>query len=265
MTYALRWLLVTLILTGNIEAAAADEGRSLTGAYTEFQPLTYTDDRGQPAGTHLEKANQLARQAGYDIQWQSLPIDRIFLYLREGNIDVWLGSSEVPVLAEWTREPAFTLRPIHLNAYYTEDTPAIDDLADLKGESLILIRGYTYRDRLKPVTEAPRTRVGTAPDHEAGLRMLKAQRGDYLLDFEAPVEAALESEPLPDINKHVLMQWDTSLVFSKRTNHLDRIIQDFEAAWHPRTSPESPKRASDERSRSPEADGSLHGSTTGPD
>ncbi|WP_424955214.1 hypothetical protein [Halospina denitrificans] len=134
-------------------------------------------------------------------------------------------------MSDWTREPDFTFQPIRLNAYYTDNTAAIENLEDLKGKSLILIRGYTYLNHLTPITEAAQTRVGKAPDHEAGVRMLKAQRGDYLLDFENPVENALMSEPLPGINKHLLMQWDTSLVFSKHTEHLDRIIRDFEAAW----------------------------------
>lgn len=232
MKQAFQWVLIALILIISAQAQAESSTPTLKGAYIEFPPLSYTNDSGQPAGSYIDRVNELADEAGYGIQWQSLPIDRIYLYLKEGEIDVWLGSSKVPALAEWTREPDFTFPPIRLNAYYTDGTPPIEEQADLKGESLILIRGYTYLDRLTPVTEVPQTHIGKAPDHEAGLRMLKAQRGDYLLDFRNPVENALEHEPVPGINAHQLMQWDTSLVFSKHTDSLERIIRDFEAAWN---------------------------------
>lgn len=276
MKHRVQWWLLALILLQALHAPAAPDRQQLEGAYIEFPPLSYTDDNGEPAGTYIEKVNRLSREAGYDIRWRSLPIDRIYLYLRQGDIDFWLGSSGVPALKASTREPDFTFQPIRLNAYYTDNTDGIEDLEDLKGESVILIRGYTYLDRLSPVTQAERTRVDKAPDHKAALRMLRAERADYLLDFQSPVESALEKESIPGINKHLLMEWNTSLVFSKHTEHLDRIIRDFEAAWQaigdrlrssarPMTTEESQKRASDARSKSPEEGGSLHGSTTGPD
>jgi polar amino acid transport system substrate-binding protein len=229
--YAVQWLLLALILLSSIQVPAEDQEQPLKGAYIEFPPLSYTDESGQPSGSYIERVDQLAEKAGYDIQWQGLPIDRIYLYLKEGEIDVWLGSSEVPALSDWTREPDFTFPPIRLNAYHTDDTEAIDKLEDLEGESLILIRGYTYLNRLAPITEAPETRVGKAPDHEASLRMLKAGRGDYLLGFEAPVANALQNEPLPQLKQHLLTQWNTSLVFSLHASDLDRVIRDFESAW----------------------------------
>ena len=271
----LQCILMALMLIIGTQAAAETPTPTLKGAYIEFPPLSYTNDSGKPAGSYIKRVNELAERAGYRIRWQSLPIDRIYLYLREGDIDFWLGSSGVPELADWTREPDFTFPPIRLKAYFTDDTPAIAGKDDLRGESLILIRGYTYLDRLAPVTDAPRTGVGKAPDHKAGLRMLKARRGDYLLDFQKPVENALEKEPLPAINEHLLMQWDTGLVFSRQTDNLDRIIRDFEAAWRardddwtstvtPETSQESPTQASGAHSRSPGGGDTPRGSTTGP-
>lgn len=225
------WCLLILLLLNAVQTPAETDNRQLDAAYIEFPPLSYTDEDGEPSGSYIRKVNELADHAGYTIRWQSLPIDRIYLYLEEGRIDVWLGSSDVPALSEWTHEPDFTFPPIALNAYYIKGTPRIENMDDLKGESLILIRGYTYLDQLSPITDHPDTRVGKAPGHESALRMLKVGRGDYLVNFANPVRTALQNEPLPGLRQTQLMEWDTSLVFSKHTEGLERIIRDFERAW----------------------------------
>ncbi|XOZ32620.1 substrate-binding periplasmic protein [Halomonadaceae bacterium KBTZ08] len=213
--------------------AEAGEGKSpvLKGAYIEFPPLSYTTNQGTPAGRHLNAANRLARAAGYEIEWRGLPIDRIYLYLREGRLDLWLGSKGVPTLAEWTLEPAFSLPPVHLNAYHMRGTQPVSDITDLKGKHLILIRGYTYRERLEPATQAETTQVDHASTHRAGLRMLKAGRGDYLLDFEAPVTQTLQEVSVPGITPSPLTQWGTTLVFSRKTRAVRAIVRDFEQTW----------------------------------
>ncbi|PAU81959.1 hypothetical protein CK501_02075 [Halovibrio salipaludis] len=222
-------VLTMLVLT----PASADNGQRpvLQGAYIEFPPLTYTGGQGRPAGPYMKAANRLAHEAGYRIEWRSLPIDRIYLYLREGKLDLWLGSQGVPALSEWTREPDFSFRDIRLHAYHLEETGPVSDITDLKGSHLIRIRGYTYMNQLDPVMEAEKTRVDQASTHLAGLRMLKAGRGDYLLDFEAPVTEALEELPFPEIAHSPLTSWGTTLVFSRKTEDVERIIRDFEGAW----------------------------------
>jgi len=216
-----------------IAPAWGEEGRRtvLKGAYIEFPPLTYTDGQGKPAGPYMEATNRLAREAGYRIEWRSLPIDRIYLYLREGKLDLWLGSQGVPALSKWTLEPDFSFRDIRLHAYHLEETGPVSDVTDLKGSHLIQIRGYTYMNQLDPATEAEATQVDQASTHRAALRMLKAERGDYLLDFEAPVTQTLEKLSFPEITHSPITSWGTTLVFSRKTEDARRIIRDFEGAW----------------------------------
>lgn len=202
----------------------------LKGAYIEFPPLSYTDDQGNPAGSYLDYADQIASRAGYDIEWRSLPIDRIYLYLREGRVDVWMGSEGVPALSEWTLEPDFTFPPIRLHAYHLEETEPVSGMEELRGQDLILIRGYTYLNRLDPVTEAEETKVGQASTHISALRMLEAGRGDYLLDFEAPVTEALETRPIPNITHSPVTTWKTTMVFSRRASGVETLVSDFEKA-----------------------------------
>ena len=88
--------------------------------------------------------------------------------------------------------PAAAAPRDRLNLYYPAHQPAPRVPQDLAGRRLILISGYSY---WKPVTDFIQDpnlhlrlyRTGT---HHAALRMLELGRGDYLLDYQAPVEAA---------------------------------------------------------------------------
>lgn len=229
----LRILLVGIVCQAAlITPAWADETQKpiLKGAYTEFPPLTYTDSQGQPAGAYLDYASRLASRAGYDIEWRSLPIDRIYLYLKEGRLDLWLGSKGVPAISAWTQEPDFSLRPIRLNAYHLEETEPVDGVSDLHGEELIIIRGYTYLDHLDQWLATNDPRIGQASTHRAALRMLEAGRGDYLLDFKAPVADALETLTIPNLTHSPITSWGTTLVFSARIPNTESLIRDFEQA-----------------------------------
>lgn len=217
------------VLTAQVWAGETQQ-RTLRGAYIEFPPLSYTDKKGNPAGSYLDYADEIASRAGYDVEWQSLPIDRIYLYLKEGRVDVWLGSQGVPAVSEWTLEPDFTFPPIRLHAYHLEETDPVAGMDELKGEELILIRGYTYLGRLAHLKEAEDTQVGQASTHIAALRMLGAGRGNYLLDFEAPVTEALETQPIPNITHSPITSWKTTLVFSARNQDVESLIRDFENA-----------------------------------
>ncbi len=230
----LRILLIVFIWHLALPGQAGDEDQPhpvLSGAYVEFPPLTYTDESGDPAGPYIRKASRIARAAGYRVKWQSLPIDRIYLYLREGKLDLWIGSKGVPVIADATLEPGFTFRPIRLNAYHLEGQEPVDGLLDLRGRHLILIRGYTYRNYLEPVIGSAETRVDTASDHGAALRMLRAGRGDYVLDFEAPVRNTLKKTPIDNLRKSPITTWPTTLVFSAQTARAQTLVEDFDKAY----------------------------------
>lgn len=104
---------------------------------------------------------------------------------------LWAGAAK-PELAADTLQARRVLGHVSLNLYYPAHHPAPRVPQDLAGRRLILISGYSY---WKPVTDFIQDpnlhlhlyRTGT---HHAALRMLELGRGDYLLDYQAPVEAA---------------------------------------------------------------------------
>lgn len=211
---------------------ALAEGRPvIRGAFIEFPPLAYTTDTGDVEGTFIDLSEEVADRAGYDITWQELPIERVYLYLKQGEIDMWLGSAGVPELAPYTRETDFHTGSIRLNAYSREGADRISTLDDLQGKSLILIRGYTYWRLLDPLKEDPQTRVTIAPSHLSAIRMLAFKRGDYLINFQSPMDNLLQDFPMPGLQYDNLLKWPLTLIFSREAPDTERMIEALNSAW----------------------------------
>lgn len=212
-------------------AANAEDRPVIRGAFIEFPPLAYITDTGEVEGTFIDLSEAIADRAGYDITWQELPIERVYLYLERGDIDMWLGSAGVPELAPYTRETDFHTGSIRLNAYSREGATRISSINDLQGKRLILIRGYTYWRLLDPLKEDPETRVLIAPSHLSALRMLAFKRGDYLINFQSPMDNLLQDTPLPNLQYDNLLDWPLTLVFSEKAAGTDRMVENLNSTW----------------------------------
>lgn len=172
---------------------AQDARPSLNVGYYEFPPYIYTARDGHAAGSGARLVRLLLERAGYRPAFRALPSARLYLGLQDGSVALWAGAAK-PELAADTLQARRVLGHVSLNLYYPAHQPAPRVPQDLAGRRLILISGYSY---WKPVTDFIQDpnlhlhlrlyRTGT---HHAALRMLELGRGDYLLDYQAPVEAA---------------------------------------------------------------------------
>ncbi len=228
-------VVVALILTGLLlapgQSVIAHERPVIQGAFIEFPPLAYVNASGQAEGSFIRQAEQIADCAGYDIHWKQLPIGRVYLYLENGNIDMWIGSAGVPELEDYTLETDFHVRYISLNAYHRRETPAIEEIDELKGNNLILIRGYTYWRILDHLKEDSDTTIAVAPDHHSAIRMLKFKRGDYLVNFQSPMGEIISEHPFPGLQSSKLLEWPLTFVFSRKPAHTRQMVEDFNQAW----------------------------------
>lgn len=209
----------------------AQERQVIRGAYLDFPPLARTNAEGQPEGSFIALANRLAEEAGYDIVWQELPISRVYLYLRHGSIDLWLGSSGVQEIEPFVQEADFYPIQILLNAYHRDSTAPVDNIQALEGKRLILIRGYTYWRLLDTFIESPDTPVTLAPNHESALRMLAFNRGDYLINFADPMNHTLARSPFDGLQASPLLNWPLTLIFSRKTDNVEQVVADINRAW----------------------------------
>lgn len=189
------WALATMLVAAGLMVAGpaqADGDRPvLRIAYAEFPPIEYRNADGEADGLFIDLTRKVAEEAGYTPDFIYLPVSRIYLYMQNGNIDVWPGMTGIPSLKDAVLETWVSPIPVQLSAWYVEGTPPLTHLDDLNGKALIVIGGYTYGGLLGRLEAFDNIDITEAPNHRSGIDMLKRNRGDYLLDYRQPVREIL--------------------------------------------------------------------------
>jgi polar amino acid transport system substrate-binding protein len=160
-------------------------------AYVEFPPVTYRGLNGEPAGYFVDMTRDVAKEAGFELEFLYLPVSRVYLYLQNGTVDLWLGMTGIPALASDTLESWANPVALQLSAWYLKGTAPVEHIDALRGNTVILIGGYTYggfRDWLERQSDI---QITEAPGHRSAIGMLKRKRGDYLLDYRQPIREVL--------------------------------------------------------------------------
>lgn len=201
-------------------------------AYTEFPPFTYLNELGQPAGSLIEMTRRVAVEAGYQPELVSLPVNRIYLYLRNGNIDLLVGLSGIPALKNDVLESRVTPSVVLLSAWYTEGTPPLTHFQDFHGKNVIVISGYSYGSLLERLSRFTDVRVTVAPHHRSAIDMLQRGRGDYVLDYRQPVRQVLkDADNGPAVYESEICTRDVAWLFSL-ARHDAAVLRDaFDRAY----------------------------------
>ena len=221
-------------------AAPADDQRPLVQVgYYEFPPYSYTDSQGRSTGAMLQLSKRLLEHAGYRTQLRSYPSARLYNALQDGSVQVWPGAPGKIELRAHTLETNTLLGEIVLNLYFRRDTlmPRLPD--DLKGRGVIMISGYTYWQPVNEMLNDPQLaveqhRTGT---HTAALEMLQRRRGDFLLDYQTPVEQARRRLGMYELPYVELQRIPLKLIVSNKApgaealrDALDRAYAELQAA-----------------------------------
>lgn len=183
-------LLAMAALAGPVLADVG--GDKLRIGYTEFPPIEYQNEQGEPAGHFIELTQKVVQEAGYEAEFIYLPVSRIYLYLKSGTLDLWPGLSGVPILQGEVLESWMNVYPVQLSAWYLKTLEPLSHFDQLDGKTVIVIGGYTYGGLLSWLKASNQIRLTQAPNNRAAFEMLKLKRGDYVLDYREPVERILD-------------------------------------------------------------------------
>lgn len=207
--------------------------QSLAVGYYEFPPYIYTNDDGSTQGEGAELIRKLLRQAGYRAELRALPSARLYQGLRDGSVQLWAGAPGKPELAESTLECEHVLGQVTLNLYRLASHPAPRLPQGLAGSRVILISGYSYWRPATQLLDDPRLNleVHRTSTHSAALQMLLRERGDYLLDYQAPVEEARNAAGLPPLAYDTLYRLPLKLIVSRRTPDAEQLRQRLDQAF----------------------------------
>ena len=61
--------------------------------------------------------------------------------------------------------------------------------------------------------------------------MLAFKRGDYLINFQSPMDNLLQDFPMPGLQYDNLLKWPLTLIFSREAPDTERMIEALNSAW----------------------------------
>jgi len=234
-------ILVTALFWSASPAQSASDGARppIQIGFYEFPPYSYTDGQGRPQGAILRLTERLLEHAGYRAEVRSYPSARLYNSLRDGSVQVWPGAPGKAELSGHTLETRTQLGEIVLNVYFRRDTllPRIPD--DLQGRGVIMINGYSYWPQTNALLNDPALAIHQhrTTTHSAALEMLQRRRGDFLLDYQTPVEQARRRLGMRELPYVQLQRVPLKLIVSRHApdaealrDALDRAYQELEAA-----------------------------------
>ena len=219
--------------------AESDALRQVNVGYYEFPPYSYTDAQGQPSGAILELSARLLEHAGYQASFRSYPGARLYGGLQDGSVQLWPGAPGKTELIGHTLETRHELGQIALNLYFRPDTLLPRLPVDLAGRGVILISGYSYWQPVNLWLNDPALGIAAhrTASHTAALEMLQRRRGDFLLDYQTPVEQARRRLGMDELPFVQLQRLPLKLIVSRHApgaealrDALDRTYEELRAA-----------------------------------
>jgi polar amino acid transport system substrate-binding protein len=224
-------LLAWLCCAGALAQNAPDP--TVTVGFYEFPPYSWTDDDGKPRGSILALTDRLLRHAGYRGEYRSLPGARLYAGLRDGSVQLWAGAGGKTELIGHTYEARHSMGDLSLALYHRQDTPPPKIPEGLRAKGIIVISGYSYWKQINDLLADPTMGISThrTSTHASALEMLLRKRGDYLLDYQAPVEQTRKALGLSPLPYTVLQHIQLRLIASRHAAGGQHLLDDLDRAY----------------------------------
>lgn len=190
---------------------------------------TERDAQGNLKNPLVKLAAPLFEQAGIEWKPQAYPAKRMFARLREGKSKFSMLVNAKKALGGCCLLSKNRVAVVEIRIYRHADASPITSKEDLKGKSVITIRGYSYagwRDFINDPANAITNNV--AGDHFAAFAMLAAGRADYVLDYAGPAEEVLTKTPIDDITFDSVSQTDVFLILHKSYPDAGNVMRKLE-------------------------------------
>ncbi|SHO47844.1 substrate-binding periplasmic protein [Desulfopila aestuarii] len=230
--YILRWLMTIMILVvAPCASLAEDTTIPIEYVYPDQSVwTTKTDAKGVLENPLLHLAKALFSELHLEWNAKPYPAGRMFERLEQGtsNFSILVRAPRLAESCIFSKKPVvFT----ELRVYRKGASPAITEKTDLRGKSVIVIRGYSYGGIGKFLRDpANNIAVNEALRHEAAFQMLEYGRAEYLIDYTGPSEEILIAQPISDIAHDVLDRLDVFLVLSKNYPDAENMMERMEKA-----------------------------------
>ncbi|MBX9633872.1 MAG: transporter substrate-binding domain-containing protein [Magnetospirillum sp.] len=190
----------------------------------EFPPLSYTDNAGKPAGTALELIATILNQAGLPWEAKCYPGARLMASLRDGSVHVAMLIRH-PDVVESVLYGHLPMAFLELDGYRLATQPPLGAMENVRGKSVILLRGYGYGGWIDFFKDpANGVRINYADSHQAAFKMLTNGHGEYLVDYRDPATLALGETTIPKLQRELLTRLETYFLVSKKAPDAAKLL-----------------------------------------
>lgn len=192
----------------------------MTVGYTDFPPFTYQDDNGNATGFFHQPVIQILKEAGFDVnkdfRFVFEPSSRLYKDILSGDVALNVGIPTTPALQGKVFVGQFPVVNIIIKAYWIGGKQPVTTKDEFIGKSIIVIKGYSYAGLITYLMDpAQECVINEANTHESALKMLQSGMGDYLLDYSAPIDVALEKKYVDGLKSATLAIIPTYFIISK--------------------------------------------------
>jgi len=223
-----KWLSFLLYFVLCLSSAADKQTATLTLAYVEFPPFTFTNKNGQADGSLLEKAQHIVTLAGYEYKTIALPAKRLIKYLLAGKVDIWIGIKQAVELRNEVLISTQQIGSASLNIYALNNKK-VTQLSELHNHKVIILRGYNYGGAIDYIIDSKNNiKTFVTNTHESAFNMLATKRADYLLAYQHPANLALQNIYIEGLAISNLSQLPLYFIISKKTADADIVLAKLE-------------------------------------
>ena len=212
-------------------ADLAPDRQVLQVGYTEFPPFTYQNSRGEAAGEFIDITRKVVFEAGYATEFVFLPPSRLLLHLRNGRVTLAPGASGTPLLVYETLESWVSPVTLELHAWHLNTTETLKTFDQIRHKRVIVISGYNYGGLMSWMEAQSDIALTEAPGHRAAIDMLKRNRGDYVLDYQKPVQELLSAPGDENIHSTKLSSREGVWVFALSSPQAAILREQFDDAY----------------------------------
>lgn len=205
----------------------------VTVGYYDFPPSISTTEEGRAVGPLADLLTKMLHRAGYTPEFRGLPIARLYNDMREGRIDLWAGAPAKPELKGHVLESDRPLSEVRLNLYHRPDTAAPNMPDDLAGKVIIMLSGYSYWPRTRKLLLEPDRKIHELRTNhrESALELLLRKRGDYLLDYQLPMEQTIKEAGLPPLPYVTVESLPIRLIVSRKSDNASLLLKRLDAVF----------------------------------
>ena len=230
-------LLATALGIGAMTAGtmAAHGAAPLEVGVMDFPPYYVLEHQTKVIGGYYSKyLNTLLTRAGLDYAIKGYPPKRLYMSLSEGVTKISMGTTGVADYAGKVLVSPKPVAEINLEIFGMGAADSLPkSIAELKGKSLLTIRGYNYAGLIQELIDPKNNiKIKEANTHEAAFRRLIDGSADFLLDYREPADETLALLHFPAVKRHSLSKVPVHVMVSKTLpdaqSVMDKIMKAYE-------------------------------------